>query len=33
MKPTCICEAVGCCTVRESGHAFCIEHQELDEAA
>ena len=33
MKPTCICQAAGCCLVRESGDAYCADHQELNQAA
>ena len=33
MKPTCICGATDCCNVRETGHAFCAEHQYEEQAA
>lgn len=33
MKPTCICVALGCCLVRESGDTYCADHQDLNEAA
>ncbi len=33
MKPTCICEADGCCLLRMSGDSYCTDHEVLIKAA